>query len=103
LRQISIIDIFVNYPAWAILGVVLLGIGGTLFFVGTIISLAYAFSDGRRWGFAVLLLPGFQYIYCFINWKKASYPGKLLLGALVFLLPVLLVVVLEENGILNFS
>ncbi len=95
------LDFFVNYPVWAILGVVLLGVGGALLFVGTVVTLALAFSDGRAWGFAVLLIPGFQYFYCFSHWSKAAYSGKLLIAALVFLSPVISVVMLNLYGFLG--
>jgi hypothetical protein len=54
-------------------------IGGALLLVGYLMTIAYAFSDGIKWGLGVVLIPFFAFYYIYRFWKKAAYPGKLLI------------------------
>ncbi len=61
-------------------------IGGTMFFVGSLISALTAIGNKQYlFGFlSVIFLPT-SLVYCAFNWDKASYPGKLVYSGAVLL------------------
>ena len=77
-----------DYPNLSIFLLLLFGTGKALFLYGHLVSLVYAFGDSIKWGLGVLLLPFFNYYYCYRHWEKAYYPGKFLIwGTILFLAP----------------
>ena len=58
--------------------VLLIGTGIALFFVGSLISALTAIGNKQHvFGFATLLFLPLSLIYSALNWKIASYSGKL--------------------------
>ncbi|TAP39056.1 hypothetical protein EYS00_14265 [Alteromonas sp. KUL49] len=58
--------------------ILLLGLGITLFFVGSLISALTAIGNKQHiFGIATILFLPLSLIYCALNWKTASYSGKL--------------------------
>ena len=53
-------------------------IGATLLFVGSVISMVTAFGNKQYFmGMLLLLFFPASLLYCALNWKLATYPGKL--------------------------
>jgi len=63
--------------------ILLLGVGASLFFVGSLMSALVAIGNKQYViGFATFLFIPLSVIYCALNWKVASYPGKLVYSGL---------------------
>lgn len=61
-----------------IIVVLLLGMGAALFFVGSLMSALVAIGNKQYvFGFATFFFIPLSLIYCVLNWKIASYSGKL--------------------------
>ena len=61
--------------------VIVVGIGITLFFVGSLIAVLTALGNKQYvFGIATLLFFPLSLIYCALNWSKAAYPGKMVYG-----------------------
>ena len=74
------------------------GIGLTLFFVGSLITVASAFGANRKlWGvFCIVLLP-LALVYCIKYWGETQYQVKFLLAGLGLISATLLVLLLLKH------
>lgn len=60
---------------------ILLALGLMFILVGSLVSIVTAFGNKQHvFGVFSILLTPLCLVYCILNWDKASYPGKMLIG-----------------------
>lgn len=63
---------------------ILLALGLMFILVGSLISIVTAFGNKQNvFGVLSILFTPLCVIYCILNWDKASYPGRMLIGGWV--------------------
>ena len=64
----------------------LVGIGITIFFVGSLITVASAFGEKKTyWGIALIICLPLSVLYCLLNRNSTSYQQKYLGAGLIML------------------
>jgi hypothetical protein len=62
------------------------GIGITLFFVGSLITIAAAFANKQQvFAIACIIFLPLTTVYCLLNWQQTRYPAKYVFSGLALL------------------
>lgn len=67
----------------AILGYLLVVVGGIICLIGSIMFLIVAFKESILWGIACLIIPFAALVFLFMHWDRAGKPFLIYLAGIV--------------------